>query len=40
MVLLKDSEAIIQKIEDLEILKKCTKEVYESIRLRSTISKR
>jgi len=40
IVLLKDNEAVIQKIEDLEILKKCIKEVYESIRLRSTISKR
>ena len=40
MVLLKDSEVIIQKIEDSEVLKKSIKEVYESIRLRSTISKR
>jgi 3-dehydroquinate synthase len=40
MVLLTESEAVIREIQDLNILKQSTQEVYESIRLRSTISKR
>jgi 3-dehydroquinate synthase len=40
MVLLTEHEAIIKEIEDLNILKQSTQEVYESIRLHSTISKR
>jgi 3-dehydroquinate synthase len=40
MVLLKNNEITIEKIEDLNILKNSVKEVYESFGLRSTISKR
>jgi 3-dehydroquinate synthase len=40
MVLLTENETVIRKIEDLNIIKQSIEEVYESIRLRSTISKR
>jgi 3-dehydroquinate synthase len=40
MVLLTQSGVVVNQIEDLNIIKQSTKEVYESIRLRSTISKR